>query len=62
MTQRIRREKLGMRPVMDNPKQAKKGARGRNHPKGRLSERYPNTGWITEEVKLPNKRIIPAVV
>ena len=50
------------RPVKDNPVQAIKGARGRNHPKGRLSERWPNTGWIIEEVRLVDRRMIPDIV
>jgi hypothetical protein len=47
---------------MDNPKQAIKGDKGRNHPMGRLSERCPNAGWITAEVRLADRRITPAVV
>jgi hypothetical protein len=51
-----------MNPLMDNPKQAIKGAKGRNHPIGRLSERYPNAGWIIEEVRLEERRIVPDIV
>jgi hypothetical protein len=47
---------------MDNPKQAIKGDKGRNHPMGRLSERCPKAGWIIEEVRLEDRRMTPDVV
>jgi hypothetical protein len=47
---------------MDNPRQAMRGDKGRNHPKGRLSERYPNTGWTMEEVRFAHRRITPDIV
>jgi len=46
-----------MNPVMDNPKQAMRGDKGRSHPMGRLSERCPNTGWIIEEVKWQTREL-----
>jgi hypothetical protein len=51
-----------MRPVRDNPRQAMKGDRGRNHPMGRLSERCPKAGWIIEEVILADRRMTPDIV
>jgi hypothetical protein len=51
-----------MNPVRDNPRQAIKGAKGRNQPMGRLSERCPNIGWIIEEAKLADRRIVPDIV
>jgi hypothetical protein len=47
---------------MDNPKQAIKGDKGRNHPIGRLSERCPKAGCIIEEVRLEDRRMTPDVV
>jgi hypothetical protein len=51
-----------MNPVIDNPKQAMKGANGRSHPRGRLSERCPKAGWIIEEVRLEDRTITPDIV
>jgi hypothetical protein len=48
--------------VIDNPKQAMKGDKGRNHPKGRLSEKCPNAGWIIEEVRLEDRMMTPDIV
>ena len=53
---------MEMNPVTENPKQAIKGARGRNHPIGRLSERCPNTGWMIEEVRFAERIITPDIV
>jgi hypothetical protein len=44
------------------PRQARNGARGRIHALGCLSEKYPKAGWITDEVRLLNRRITPAIV
>jgi hypothetical protein len=51
-----------MRPVTDIPRQARRGEKGRNHLTGRLSERCPKTGWIIEEVRLAERRIVPDIV
>jgi hypothetical protein len=51
-----------MKPVAAIPMQASKGAKGRIHPLGCWSEKYPKMGWITDEVRLPNRRIPPAIV
>jgi hypothetical protein len=62
VTHKRRRVKLEINPVMANPTQAMKGAKGRNHPMGRLSERWPKAGWIIEEVMFDDKRMTPDVV
>jgi hypothetical protein len=38
------------------------GERGRNHRMDRLSERYPNAGWTTEDVRFAERRMMPDIV
>jgi hypothetical protein len=50
---------LGAKPVKAIPRQAMKGVKGRNHPMGFLSDRYPKAGWIIEEIRLAERRMTP---